>query len=45
MRRLAIVLLLCLGVLVAGGCGSEGERGKYKDRDKPRAADKADKDR
>ncbi len=41
MRKLLIALVAVALVLPAAGCNSDREKGIYKDRDKPRAPDKA----
>jgi hypothetical protein len=39
-RRLLAALVLVLAVLAQVGCGGEKDRGKNKDGDRPRSADK-----
>jgi hypothetical protein len=38
-----LIPVLFLIALTLAGCGNDQERGIYRDKDKPRAADKADR--
>jgi hypothetical protein len=40
MKRLLLVLAVALLAGLLTGCGSDKDRGKFKDQDKPRSADK-----
>jgi hypothetical protein len=40
MKRLIAVILLLVSVLVSG-CSGDADRGKYKDKDRPRSGEKA----
>jgi hypothetical protein len=40
MKRWCALLAAALMVCLAAGCGDGGEKGKYRDREKPRAAEK-----
>jgi len=40
MRATIWFVVVCLTVSICIGCGGQGERGKFKDRDRPKSADK-----
>jgi hypothetical protein len=39
MRRRWLVLAAALAACLAAGCGDNSEKGKYRDKDKPRSSD------